>query len=172
MDTTQFIESCLDYEQKWLFEEVTELTSEQLGWRPTLKSNHIRWIVWHMFRVEDFWIQFFIQAKLELWESNGWYQKFNLPTRDTGFQHSAEQIADFPDIDFDVLLQYGCEVRSATSAYLSGLIPSQYLDVPRSRRPEMSIGEVFRQITGEFYQHLGHISYIKGLMKDNEILTV
>ena len=105
MNTTQFIASCLDYEQKWLLEEVTGLTSEQLGWRPTLKTNHIGWIVWHMFRVEDFWIQFFIQAKLELWESNGWYQKLNLPTRDTGFQHSTEQVADFPNIDLDVLLR-------------------------------------------------------------------
>ena len=118
-----------------------------------------------MFRVEDMWIQFFIQNQLEIWERDGWHQKFGLPTRDNGFDHTQEQVAGFPALDLSELLEYGQAVRAHTLEYLGGLGPEDYNRVPRERRPEMSVGAVFRQIVGEFYQHQGHISYLKGLIR-------
>ena len=32
------------------------LDEYELHWRPTLESNSIDWIVWHMARTEDYWI--------------------------------------------------------------------------------------------------------------------
>ena len=165
----EFIEDALDKEQQFLMEAVQDLTPQQLGWRAGPEANPIGWILWHMIRVEDMWIQFFIQERPEIWERDGWYEKFGLPTRDNGFGHTQDQISSFPALDLSELLKYGETVRAGTLDYLRGLGQEDYDRVPRERRPEMSIGAVFRQITGELYQHQGHIAYIKGLIQSGSI---
>ena len=165
MTLNEFIEDALAKEHDFLMEAVHGLTHQELGWRAGPEANPINWILWHMIRVEDMWIQFFIQNLPELWERDGWHQMFGLPTRDNGFDHSAEQVANFPLLDLQELLSYGEAVRAATLNYLKGLGPDDYKMVPRERRPEMSVGAIFRQIVGEFYQHQGQISYLKGLIR-------
>ena len=48
---------------------------------PQPGANPIGWILWHMLRVEDMWFQFFIQRQTEIWEREGWNEKFGLPAR-------------------------------------------------------------------------------------------
>ena len=116
-----------------------------------------------MVRVEDMWIQFFAQFQPELWESAGWHETFGLPTRDNGFGHTADQVANFPRLDLGEFLKYRSAVRASTLTYLNTLSPENMETVPRERRPDMSLGGMFRQIIGEMYQHLGHIAYLRGL---------
>ena len=165
MTLNEFIEDALNKEHDFLMEAVNGLTPRELLWRAGPEANPIGWILWHMLRVEDMWIQFFIQTKPEIWERDGWHQRFGLPTRDNGFDHTPEQVASFPALDLTELIKYGDAVRAATLAYLNRLGPEDYDRVPRERRPEMSIGAIFRQIVGEFYQHQGHIAYLKGLLR-------
>lgn len=165
MNLNEFVEDALTKEQELLMEAVSDLTPQELAWRAGPEANPIAWILWHMFRVEDMWIQFFIQSQLEIWERDGWHQKFGLPTRDNGFGHTPEQVASFPTLDLSELLKYGQSVRAQTLEYLGGLGQQDFSLVPRERRPEMSVAAVFRQIVGEFYQHQGHISYLKGLIR-------
>ena len=165
MTLNEFIEDAFNREYEPLMETVKDLTPEELAWRPGLEANHIGWILWHMIRVEDMWVQFFIQRQLELWERDGWHQKFGLPTRDNGFGHTTEQVANFPALELAELLKYGDAVRAGTLEYLRDLAPEDFAVVPRERRPDMSVSAVFRQLLGEVYQHLGHIAYLKGLMR-------
>ena len=165
MTMNEFIEDALNKEQEFLLGTVQDLTPEDLAWRPGPEANPMGWILWHMLRVEDFWFQFFIQRELELWEKEGWHEKFGLPTRDNGFGHTQEQVTNFPALDLGELLKYGEQVRSGTLTYLRGLGPDDYAVVPRERQPDMSVGAVFRQVIGELYQHQGHIAYIKGLLR-------
>ena len=60
---------------------------------------------------------------------------------------------------------YGQAVRAGTLEYLRSLGTSDFETVPRERRPEITIGIIFRQVIGELYQHLGQISYLKGLKR-------
>ena len=159
----EFIEDALDKEQQFLLEAVQGLTPEDLVWRAGPEANPIGWILWHMIRVEDMWLQFFIQERPEIWERDGWHEKFGLPTRDNGFGHTQEQVDGFPALELSELLKYGEAVRAGTLEYLRGLGPEDYDRVPRERRPEMTIGAIFRQVVGELYQHQGHIAYLKGL---------
>lgn len=161
----QFIEAALDQENQLLAEAVKGITPQELAWYPGPEANHIGWILWHMFRVEDFWTQFFAQRQLELWERDGWHQKFGLPTRDTGFGHTARQVRDFPALEVAELLKYRDSVRADTLAYLRGLAPADFDAIPRERRPDMTVGGMFRQILGELYQHQGHMAYIRGLYR-------
>ena len=88
MTLNEFIEDAFNVEHEFLMEAVKDLTAEELRWRPGPEANPIGWMLWHMIRVEDMWFQFFIQRQLEIWERDGWHEKFGLPTRDNGFGHT------------------------------------------------------------------------------------
>jgi len=168
VNLTEFIEDAFYKENQFLSESVQDLTPEELVWTSNPDANPIGWILWHMLRVEDMWFQFFAQQQPELWERDGWNAKFGLPTRDNGFGHTPEQIAAFPAMDLAELLRYGQAVRAATLEYLRNLDPADFETVPRERRPGITIGIIFRQVIGELYQHLGQISYVKGLKRGAE----
>ena len=163
MTLNEFIVDALDKENGFLMDALDGLGPNELAWQPVADANSIGWILWHMVRVEDMWIQFFAQFQTELWETEGWHEKFGLPTRDNGFGHTPEQVNNFPGVDLSEFLQYRAAVRQATLAYLDTLTPEDMERVPRERRPEMSLGAMFRQIIGEMYQHVGHIAYLRGL---------
>ena len=165
MILNDFIETALDREQAYLLEAVGDLTPEELAWQPGADANPIGWMLWHTLRVEDMWIQFFVQRQPELWERDGWHEKFGLPTRDNGFGHTPEQVANFPALDLAELLSYGEAVRASTLEYLRGLAPEDFDRVPREQRPNLSVGGVLMQLLGEFYQHQGQIAYLKGLKR-------
>ena len=48
------------------------LTEAELYWHATLDSNSIAWLVWHMARVEDGWINSTIAGGESVWDSGGW----------------------------------------------------------------------------------------------------
>ena len=161
----KFIQESINTQHEFLIQAIDDLTSEKLRWHATPEDNTIERIPWHMFRVEDTWIQFFIQYQTEIWEHQKWTDVFDLPTRDNGFGHTPEQVSNFPNLELAELLAYGEEVRKGTLAYLSELNPNQFNMVPRERRPKICVADVFRQIVGELYQHTGQIAYIKGMMR-------
>ena len=165
MTLNEFIEDAFNTELEDLMDALGDLTPEEMIWRAGPEANHIGWILWHMTRVEDMWFQFFIQRQTEIWERDGWNERFGLPTRDNGFDHTIEQVHNFPAYDLSEMLKYGEAVRSATLSYLKTVTPEQMDMVPREARPEMSVGRIFRQVTGEVYQHQGHIAYLKGLAR-------
>ena len=165
MTLNEFIEDAFVTEHQYLMDAVTDLTPTEMTWKSGPKANHIGWILWHMIRVEDMWFQFFIQRQSEIWERDGWNEKFGLPTRDNGFEHTQEQVDNFPTYDLEQMLAYGTAVRAETLSYLASVTPEQMDIVPRDARPEMSVGRIFRQVIGEIYQHQGHIAYLKGLLR-------
>ena len=61
MTLNEFIEDAFITEHEYLMDAIGDLTSDEVMWKAGPESNHIGWILWHMFRVEDMWFQFFIQ---------------------------------------------------------------------------------------------------------------
>ena len=170
MAPKQFIEDSLNREYHLLAEAVQDLTVEELAWQPGSQSNSIGWTLWHMLRVEDMWVQFFAQRQPELWERDGWHEKFGLPTRDTGFGHTTEQVANFHALNLPTLLQYGEAVRFGTLTYLEGLSSADFEVTPWSDRPtiwwhDFKVVDMFQQIIGELFQHLGQVAYLKGIQR-------
>ena len=165
MTLNEFIEDAFAKEHEYLMDSLGDLTAEETVWQPGPEANSIIWILWHMLRVEDMWFQFFIQRQPEIWERDGWHEKFGLPTRDNGFGHTPEQVASFPALDLAELIDYGEAVRSGTLSYLRAATAEDMAIVPREQRPEMSVAAIFRQVVGEVYQHQGHIAYLKGLLR-------
>ena len=93
MRTKEFLKELFSKEDNLLSEIISNLSEDDLYWQPGSESNSIGWTIWHIARVEDMWIQFFSKREIEKWESEGWHTIFNLPTRQTGFRHTPDQIS-------------------------------------------------------------------------------
>ena len=48
------------------------LTPAEVRWQPTMETNHIAWLVWHMARVEDSWVSRLLDGTPQVWTANGW----------------------------------------------------------------------------------------------------
>ena len=174
MEMNELIEGTLEDYWTRLETALEELTTEELTHRPTTECNSISFILWHMIRVEDRWIQYFTRGDDDLWVKNNWYKKLGLPESDHGVGFTLDQVANFPTMPLDDLLGYFHEVRGATQGFIRELQPGD-LDVVPGRIPfppnapagseEWSLGRMFRQLFGELNQHLGQIRYLRGMIK-------
>ena len=61
-----------------LLNALKDLNSYELRWQPSLESNNIIYLVWHMARVEDNWINKVIGGNETVWEKNNWGSKLNI----------------------------------------------------------------------------------------------
>jgi hypothetical protein len=164
------------FEDYWgRFDRVLEgLSDEELAWKPQADCNPIGFIAWHMARVEDRFIHHFAQGMEEVWVKNHWFTQFGLDAADHGVRFTLEQVAAFPVIAPELLWGYLDDVRNDTKIFLQAFQP-QDLDVVSGRFPfppnipagadKWPIGHMFRQLFGELNQHLGQVSYVRGMVK-------
>jgi hypothetical protein len=177
MELKDFIETTLEDYRRRLHRALDGLTAEELAWRPNPECNSITFTVWHTARVEDRWIQPFARDTEDVWSTSGRAEKFGVPKSDTGVGYSLAQVDKFPVMTADDLLGYADEVRQETLAYLESLSPDDFDYVP-GRAPfhdhsgptstfgnRFSIARMFRQIVGEEFQHLGQVSYLRGMQR-------
>ena len=122
------------------------LTPEQWRWRPTPSANHIMWIVWHLTRVEDMWINSYLAEADQVWEKRGWADKINMPAEDRfGVGDTPEQVGAFPDVAPELIAGYRADVLASVGPVIRGLTES---DLPTTRpeknplRPRADFGRV------------------------------
>lgn len=176
MELAEFIEQALEDYRRRVYAIVNPLTPEELSWRPSVDTNSIGFLLWHVARVEDRWIQLFAQGKDEVWIRGGWYDRLGLPKGDTGVNYTAGQVAAFPEIARELLQAYFDAVREESLVYIRRLKAADFDDVPDGTPfPEFpatvkyfegcTVGRMFRQLIGEEDQHLGHVAFIRGLKR-------
>ena len=112
--------------------------------------------------------QSLIQRQPQVWVSEKWYQKLNLPDDpwDNGNDYTAEQVAGFPVPELKDLLGYAEAVRARTVACLQGISPDKFDE--EIQQPEfggINIGKLFSYMLCELTQHIGQIAYLRGLQR-------
>lgn len=142
------------------------LSKEERRFQPDTASNHIDFTVWHMARVEDEWIHGFAKQTDTIWKRDKWYKTLNLPEDESGYKYSSQQVVNFPDFDFNVLMNYYSSVSQATLQYLNSLDDKTLNTCPdNDRLPGYTIGKMFGHVIVEESQHLGQIAYLRGLQR-------
>jgi hypothetical protein len=133
---------------------------------PSPSTNHIAWLVWHLTRVEDHHIAELLEAD-QLWVSGDWAQRFGLDPdpSNTGYGHSAEEVAAVQPTGPEVLLEYLDAVDKRTRAMLEGLTAAD-LDRVVDRRwdPPVTLGVRLVSIADDGLQHAGQAAYLRGLL--------
>jgi len=155
----------LEQSQGYLTKALDGLTQEEAAWSPTAESNSIAFILWHMTRVEDFFINRVIQRQVELYEAEGWREKLGTPAKDTGFEYTLEQLRAWPVPKLEIIRGYTESVRKKTLALLKNITSERLSELARPDRSPDSIGDILCRITTEIALHTGQIAYIRGIKR-------
>jgi hypothetical protein len=143
-----------------------DLTHQELMWRPACGCNSMGLILFHVARSEDSLIQATVQGKPQIWETGKWYEKLNLPAEETGSHYTVDQVNAFPVPELKDIMAYYDAVRAQTLDYLKG-VQSEELDKKVSMPPygDLTIGIILSIIVNHSAQHIGEISYLRGLQR-------
>jgi hypothetical protein len=155
----------LEQSQGYLTRALDGLTQGEAAWSPSPESNSIAFILWHVTRVEDFFVIRVIQRQTELYEAEGWREKLGTPAKDTGFEYTLEQLQAWPVPKLEILRGYSESVRKKTLALLSSITPERLSEVARPDRSPDTIGGILCRISTEFALHVGQIAYIRGIQR-------
>jgi len=170
MKVTDLIAKALEESSGHVSRATKDLTRDELAWRPRPHSNCIAFIMWHVARGEDLWINRILLGGKELYESDGWYKKFKTQPQDSGFGYDVAKLDDWPVPSLSLLKEYAAAVRARTLDYLQTLNAAA-LDKPRDFGfMKGTTGWALSHVVNELAEHGGQIGYIRGIMKGIEPL--
>jgi hypothetical protein len=146
-------------------DELTDgLTDEVSGYRPTPNANSIAWLIWHSARVQDIQVAD-IAGVEQVWTRDGWVDRFglDLPRDDSGYGHSAEQVAKVR-APADLLSGYYHAVHKLTLGYIASVTGEELSRVvDRHWDPPVTAGVRLVSIIDDCAQHLGQAAYLRGI---------
>lgn len=166
MEVKDYIQGQLEGLKRSSGRILKDLTQQEYAWRPASGCNSIGLILFHVARSEDMFIQERLQQKPTIWESEKWYLRLKMPQTEAGSHYTVDQVNAFPVPDAKELVAYHDAVRARTVEYLASLKPAD-LDRKFAMPPfgEMSVGGMFSLVTSHASQHMGEISYLRGIQR-------
>jgi len=165
-DFKDAIKSGLEEYLDGLKKAVDGLTSAELRWQPTLASNSISWIVWHMARVEDRWVNRVLRGDVERWIKDGWHEKFGMSEEAHGYGDTEAEVRAIPDVEMSDMLTYFDAVRQSTLAHLAQMTSADMeATYDHPRRMGITGSWILGHILVEESQHLGQVAYIRGMIR-------
>ena len=136
---------------------------------PADQCNSIAWILWHMSRVVDSFIQDRLQSNLQLWMQDAWYRRFAMgdDPDDRGFGWSYDRVKAWVPPSRDTLVEYYEAVKASSRKYLSSLSDAELQErrvIPPAAEPR-TVGAALGQMVWESVAHGGQIAYISGFYR-------
>ncbi|HEU4425412.1 MAG TPA: DinB family protein [Pilimelia sp.] len=145
---------------------VDDLSPDQLRWTPAPGANSVGWLVWHLTRVQDDHIAE-ILGQEQIWAQGGWAGRFGLDAdpANTGYGHTAAQVATVRPDSADVLVGYYDAVAARTREFLRGLT-AEDLDrvVDEGWDPPVTLGVRLVSVLNDDDQHVGQAAFVRGLV--------
>ena len=176
MDVRDYVADAIARTRAGTLDLVRDLTSEQLTWQIAPEANTVGFLLFHIFRVEDYFLRV-LGAEHELWRQEGWAQRWTLPEPPadvtgiwfTGNSWTPEDVASFQPPPLDEMLAYGAAVREAFLLHLRNLDLSRLQDTvwPR-RRPTVTVARILQMVAHHESEHQGHIGLLLGLLRSSE----
>ncbi len=153
----------LEAGQRSLKRATDGLPDEFLFRQPAPDANTIGWLVWHLSRWKDR-TSAIMCGESQVWETEGWAEKFGLPLDRTGIGDGPVLATAFR-AERTLLFGYADAVHAATMRRVTGLTPDQ-LHRPVRYMLEMAPQPAWRllvSIAMDSVQHTGQIAYLRGL---------
>src|SRR4030042_1200613 len=168
MKVNEFIAKTLEESGGYVAEAIEGLSPGELAFRPRPHSNSIAFLLWHLARVEDLWINRILLAGKELYETEGWYKKFGTPAQDNGFGYDVAKLNAWPVPSLKLLTEYAVAVRVKTLAYLKSLTAVKLAEARDFGWSQGTTGSALSHLVTEVAEHSGQIGYIHGIMRGIE----
>jgi uncharacterized damage-inducible protein DinB len=145
---------------------VRNLPPERLCRAPADGANTIAWLVWHLARVQDDHMSELLDEE-QVYLKGDWAPRFGLRAdpSDTGYGHSATEVAAVYPESWHVLEDYYMAVHERTMAYLGDLSEAD-LDqiVDEDWDPPVTLGVRLVSVLNDDTQHAGQAAYVRGLL--------
>ncbi len=143
------------------------LDEYELRWRPTLESNSIDWIVWHMARTEDFWINTRLSQTEAVWVSQGWRERIGVYIGGTGYAQTLDDLRAMPELDVGLVMEYYEAVRERTREYFEDEIEEVELNrvIGMMGTEPITVAGALGHLLAELAEHLGQVDYIRGMIR-------
>jgi len=139
---------------------------DRLTAAPSPGANTIAWLIWHLTRVQDHHVTELVGGD-QIWVRDDWAARFGLEAdpSNTGYGHSADEVATVRPERTAALLDYLDAVDSRTRTWLATLVPTD-LDriVDRRWDPPVTLGVRLVSIADDSLQHVGQAAYVRGLL--------
>jgi len=169
MKWQQFITGVFERISQELERILAELTVEDLNELPNSDCNSIGWLAWHLTRSQDRMNQALFEEE-QIWMKDKWYTKFNRSAdpRDSGFGHSAEDVAAFKFPNNEILIGYHRAVLERSKHYLDSKLTESDLDreLDNPKIPRMpTVSTRFVAVINDNLQHVGQMAYVRGLLR-------
>lgn len=165
MDVKEYINSELEALNRVTSRVLDTLTQSEIAWRPACGCNSMGLILFHATKLEDSLIQKALRKKPLLWESEKWYSKLNMDIGESGSHYDMDKVNAFPVPDMQELVDYHQAVRAGTINYLNSLAQDDFgrkVTLPFS---EFTVAGIFALIVRHDAQHIGEISYLRGMQR-------
>ncbi len=160
------IRSGLEEYLQGLQRAIEGLTPAEARWQPTVHSNHIAWLIWHIARVEDGWINRQLRGTDEVWTADGWAARFRMDPESNGFGQTMEDVRAMPELPLTDLMAYFDAVRAVTRQYLDQATDADLArEYHHPRRGPITGSWVLGHILVEESQHVGQVALIRGMMR-------
>ena len=166
MPATDVIKTALERNWGMVDRALEGLDDDVLARQPNDQSNSIAWLLWHMNRVVDRFVNDRLQSKPQLWIESEWHSKFGMDDDpdNFGMGWSQEKVAAWKAPAREVLLGYYEAVKSGARDYLSGIADSE-LESTRPAPPSgdpRPVGEMLGIMVFDNVVHGGQIAYLRG----------
>jgi DinB superfamily len=165
MEVKEFIRLELDNAKRGISRALDGLTRQEITWRPCSGCNSIGLIVYHLARFEDSLIQNRLQGKPQIWETDKWYQKMSLPMEDVGAHYTIDLVNAFVVPELADIINYADAVREKTLDYLKNMQSDELSRQITMLRGPMPVSGVLVILIGHAFQHMGEISYLRGMQR-------
>lgn len=166
MDARDILEDAFNRLPELVESAVAGLTPAQLRFAPKPGANTIGWLVWHLTRVQDDHVAELIGTS-QIYASGDWAARFGRKPdpSDTGYGHTAEQVAAVAPESAQVLLDYYRAVHDRTLGFLRGLTAADLDRVVDERwDPPVTLGVRLVSVYDDDAQHAGQAAYVRGLL--------
>ncbi|MQA00951.1 MAG: DUF664 domain-containing protein [Dehalococcoidia bacterium] len=168
MDTRALLTDALSRGHGVLRRCLSELTDEELGYRPAPNANPIEWLGWHIARVEDRHVSDLLGTD-QIWTAGGWAERFDMPADpdDVGTRHTNEQRDAVHVPDVAALREYLDAVATRTDEYMAALDDvalDRVLDEPQYT-PLPTVGVRLVSLVHHVAHHAGQADYLRGLAR-------
>lgn len=145
---------------------VDGLTDDDLAVRLDADANSVAWLVWHLARVQDDHVAAAFGSD-ELWEADGWRERFALPDDVTGigYGHSPAQVGAVR-ASAELLTGYHDAVHARTLE-LVGTVTADDLDrvVDPDRDPPVTLGVRLVSVLQDVLEHVGQAAFVRGVLE-------
>jgi len=165
MKTSEFIINSLNNISRTTNRVLKDLNQRELEWRPTPECNPMGFIIFHMARFEDNFLLNMVLGKKQVWESNKWYEKFNMPVDENAAGYTEEKIAAFKAPAINDLTSYSETVRSEIISALKKTNEKDLDHIIKTPHGDTPLGSLLGFALVHQAEHAGEISYIRGMMK-------